>query len=324
MVAGVIGVTGAWGAAIVGCNSNGTSEADSGIADATADAQVDAKVDVLVEGQADTGQGSDADAATNPDADAEAALTDGDAGLSEAVDASAALAFPAQVAAALCDRIAACCGTSLDAATFNSALCISDELPGGFKGSSGGSDLIDAGNILFNATAAAGCLSAIGQIDCATNQISSSVETQLYQNCLGAYVGTLAVGSPCRNSIECAANEVCLPVDGGIGDAGAIGLCQPLAGQGGACGPLGQSMCSYRASGNTGLFCQEFATGAPDAALDAGSWTCEPQGALGAACAFNLDCTSFQCPGSLQCVAVEGVVTPSTCAPFAVIDAGGD
>jgi hypothetical protein len=324
LVVGMFGLAAAWGAVAAGCGDDtaSTPPADGGGTDSTTDSAVDViQGDVVGEAAKESG----------PDAGA----PDGDAGVVDsgvAYDGTAA-SFPGQLASTLCARVAACCGTSPDAATFNLALCLADE-QSGFNGSSTGSNLLDGGHLVFNAVAAQSCLDLLQQIDCTTNQIASGVEMQSYASCFATYTGTLTAGSACANTIECAPGSFCLPVDGGVGDAGAIGVCQALAGDGGACALLGnasasQSVCSDRGSGNTGLFCQSFDPSAPTEVLDAAAWTCGPQEPIGTGCAQAVDCTSFECTPlpTRQCATSIVAVSAAACTAFAVeagTDAAGD
>jgi hypothetical protein len=343
-------VTVACGAVAMGCggndDNNSPAEVDAGKSDATTD--VSADVGSRTDGQneaaasdatlgSDANAAGDADSATAVDADAGAIVEaasegDADAGIVDAApryDGSAA-SFPGQVAAATCERVAACCGVSANSPKFNFAACQAAVLPSGFNGSSTDSDLLDGGHIAFDPIAAAACISALNQIDCDTNQIPSAVERAAYLNCFAAFTGTLPSGAPCAANIECDPTNFCLPIDGGVGDAGAIGLCQPLVADGGACGNLlgtstnSQPACSYRASGNTGLFCKSFDPSNPTVSVDAAAWVCAPEEPNGTACSRNLACSSFECTaGTLQCAESLIAVTSATCTTFAV-DAGTD
>jgi hypothetical protein len=310
--------------ATVDAAMDGDATVDGGVA-MDGDAAVGVDADAASSPDADASTSADADAAVAPDADAESTA---DADAATPADASAAFGFPTQVATTLCNRIADCCGSSADAGTFNFPLCLADELPGGFKGSMTGANLFDGGNIVFDPVAAQACLTALQQVDCTTNEISGPVEAQLYLKCYGAFSGTLQVGAPCRATIECAPGSFCLPVSGGVGDAGAIGLCQAQVGDGGSCNLGGltglnqQSICSYKGSGNTGLFCRTFDPTMPSQTTDASTWTCVPQEPLGTGCLLNQECQSFACPSSDQCASVVNATSSSTCGLFA-LDAGG-
>lgn len=333
VLAGILGTTSAWGALGVGCSSNGGSP--SGGPDATADAE-DAQSDVT---QVDTSTGTDSQAADTFVADTFVADTfvatdtgtgaDADGGTPidaapDVYDASLLLAFPPQQAAARCAALAACCGMSVDASTFNLAQCVSDTLQAdGFKGSTAGVIFAPYGNINFNAASAAACLNDFTQINCTTDQIPSAAEIQLYQDCFGAYSGTLPVGAACHATIECQPGEYCNGVDGGV--------CAAVASVGGQCGTVSQnpaditpqSQCSYRGAATNGRFCQEFVTGNASELLDAAAWTCQPQLANGASCLQNQDCQSYQCGGS-GCATSIVAFSAGQCATYTITDAGGD
>jgi hypothetical protein len=275
-----------------------------------------ANMEATVEASAETGPKMDGG---GPDADAHVA----DAARS--YNGSPA-SFAAAVATNVCELLANCCGTSADAATFNFPLCYQGQLPtatsGGISGSTAGANLLDGGHIAFDPVAAQACLDILSQLDCSTNQLSSSTETQVYKECFAAYTGSLPAGSPCNGTIECVPGNYCLPVDGGAGDAGALGACQPLAAKGAGCGlfatgSAAQSVCSYRGSGNTGLFCQHFDPSMPTQNLDAAAWTCAAQEPLDAGCQQNQDCLSFACHSNV-CSTSIFVAGPKTCSTFAL------
>jgi hypothetical protein len=297
------------------------SDGDAGIG-----AESDSGTDVLTVA-ADTG--SDADASPTPDASD--AGPDGDAGVGPALNGET---FPAMVATAYCSAIAECCGTSGDASTFKWETCYNTFLPGGYGGSTVGAQYFDAGNITFNAAAAQTCLDTLAAADCTTNQVTSTDQVTLYHSCYGAYAGILEGGSPCMGSIECTPGNYCLPVDGGVPDSGATGLCQPLAGDGGGCGFLGnsgngQGVCSYRGSGSNGMWCQSISGDAGTTLLPSSEWTCQPQWPNGSECFGNQSCESFIChlasgSSALQCGAVGNWANSSTCATYDIpADAGG-
>ena len=189
----------------------------------------------------------------------------------------------------------------------------------------------------FNASQAQACLNTIAAADCTANQITAAEQGLLYQSCYAAYAGTLPAGSPCAGTIECAPGTFCSPTDGGIGDAGAIGLCQPLAGDGGACGGfgagsqgVGQTICSYRGAASDGLFCQNISGDAGSTQTDPATWTCQPQWPVGTDCYVNQDCASFIChqvgtSSVFQCANAGNWANANTCASYAIAvpDSGG-
>ena len=126
-----------------------TTDADAGTSDATP------SLDVSDDGEGDAADAGSADA----DAGSVDAGSDADAQVAPVYSGTAA-SFPGAVASTLCARVASCCGTSADAATFDFAACTAAVSPAGFNGSSTGSDLLDGGHIGFNPVAAQACLDA--------------------------------------------------------------------------------------------------------------------------------------------------------------------
>jgi hypothetical protein len=311
--------------------SDGGYQADALHDGAAPDATLASDADAGANGDTATGSDVGSDVGSDGAAHAEAgAELDADAAIDAPAYDGTAESFPGQLAATLCQRVAACCGTSTNAPTFNNAACQAEIQPGGFNGSSVGTNLLDGGHVAFNAVAAQACLDFLNQIDCETNEVPSAVEQAAVLNCYGAFAGTLSVRSPCVGTIECDPGSFCLPVDGGIGDAGAIGICQPLIEDGGACGNLlggpspSQAACSYRGSGNTGLYCKNFDPSNPSQSFDAAVWICAPQEPIGAGCERPANCASAECPlSTLQCTASIIAVTSATCASLTV-DAGAD
>ena len=278
------------GSVATGCGSGDDSgTAAPGGADATADAvhedspsgdggtgDASAKVDSSLDGTVAVDGASTTDGASIVDAttvDADGGLTDGDAstdatGTTDAVadagpDSSALLAFPTQLAAAVCQSYAACC-FGADAAAFDQAKCMSQQIVGGPGGVNADTTILDAGHVTFNQTSATACLARINSITAAcpgANSLTGPAYSALLQDCFAALSGTLDAGAPCQAAVECTTGNFCLK-DGGAGP----GVCSPLRTTGGPCGDLGntdcnfitsleESACSYRGSGNTDSSC---------------------------------------------------------------------
>ncbi len=259
------------------------------------------------------------------------ALTDSgfivpDSGIIVPMDASVAQYAPL-VAAAICDRIAACCGTAGDASTFGWGSCTAYYLAQGFNGSNAGAALVEAGTVTENPAQAQDCVSAIEAISCPANAVSAAQETQLFATCFGAFTGTVAAGAPCATTLECVPGTFCNP-----GADASSGTCQALVDAGGPCGQYGagsynasQAICSYLGSGGNGTFCNF--TNAADQLLPPTSWTCEPQKPVDAGCNRNQDCTTLLCDPGLNfnlnlCVTSEPWVIPSVCGLY--VSDGGD
>ena len=214
--------------------------------DARPDAAADVTVDVGPDATVDTGQDVAVDSApdvvvdTGADAVVDSGINLGDVGVFD----GSVVQYAPQVAAAICDRIAECCGTAGDAATFEWNKCMNFYLPFGFAGSNEGAALVDGGSVTVNPSQAQQCLSGIQAIDCTANVITSALAVQLYQTCFGAFTGTLPLAAPCQTTVQCAPGGYCGPQDAGAD--GAVGTCQALEGAGGPCAQLGPT--SYTAS----------------------------------------------------------------------------
>jgi hypothetical protein len=299
------------GLILIGCgDDNGTPADGGGAGDATTEGGPDALHEV--------GRDTSLDAAIDTFiADVRADRAEGGADVH--ADTSPVVAFQMQVADALCQELARCCFPDGGASRFDSNFCITELSHAGYENSSFGADFASRGNIAFNPDAAAACLTAIGTISNCT--VTSTLQPQLITNCFGAYVGTLEAGASCAASIECAAGLVC----------DTSSKCANLRSRGQPCGdfadatpdPLGSHFCSYRASGNTGLQCNEIDDAGMNLAPDA--TTCQPQLSVGSFCNYDTDCVppmicdlaSFTCTSNRPLI-----ITSAVCSGF-ILDAGG-
>src|SRR5579872_440974 len=252
---------------------------------------------------------------------------------------SALLAFPAQVAAATCQTFETCC--KLDAAAFDNAKCMENQLLGGPGKVNAETYLLDGGHVIFNAEAGAGCLQRIQNVDCTSNSLTGPQYTAMLADCFNALQGTLDAGQPCNGSIECAPGNFCNPAEA---DAAAVasttdsgpppkGLCAPLRMQGQPCGNLGntncngagaleQSACSYRGSGTSGESCIYISFSPSLSCLDAGAWSCEPQQSDAGRCVNDVDCRSSVCdPKTLTCVNAKSWIDTTIGCPTLMIAA---
>jgi hypothetical protein len=305
------------------------ADADATMMQGDGDATSRSDADANGSGDADSAPGTDADAGAGTDADASSSA-DGEGGsASDAGDASdaapllTAQQYPAALATAFCNSVAACCGMNGDAASFNWTSCYTGELSAGFKGASTGVQYFDAGNIVFDPVQGQNCIDVISAIDCVSNQTTSAEQAQLFKSCYATYTGTLEAGAPCSATMECAPGTFC--------SAAAGGTCTPLVGVGGNCGALGanlnlgQTMCSYRGSASNGLFCQNISGDAGTAALPTAQWTCQAQWEGGSECAGNQDCTTLIChqvsAGFDLCASAGNWANSTTCT-FYYVDAG--
>jgi hypothetical protein len=218
-----------------------------------------------------------------------------DAGSDDAQEASTAIAtFVAEVSSAWCERVAACCGTILDALTFNPSSCQGAYAAGPEGVLAGVAHVADAGRVQLNASEADYCLRGIAAIDCTANLISAAEHAALIDGCAAAVGGVQQLNQACTVDVECAGNQFC------SGDGG--GTCEQLSMDGGLCNAR-QDECSARGLGNTGLTCS--------------ATTCTPAAPLGAACSRNSDCSSRLCGGSpQQCSNATSFVTPTLCSQF--------
>jgi hypothetical protein len=322
------------GLVVVGCSSSSTEVNGPSGMDASGDganANGDSTTPMDAPPAEETGGGDGGvgptDSGEKGDADAgQIVLPDGGPVL---VDDAGVAGFPLQVATALCNRYAACCVPNLDGGAFDVQSCIANNLASGYAGGSSlGANLADGGHIVFDGLKAQSCLNQINAIDCSANLRTAVQEQTLHEACFGALSGTLGVGSPCADSIECTPGEFCDPVDGGAT------VCQPLRTAGQSCGDFGpngfvqsETACSYRGSGNTGLSCRYGVF--PNVFDDAGAWTCGGALSAGNNCFTGQDCLSLLCnpDESFVCVNAETLITPSGCSQFIVAappDAGAD
>jgi hypothetical protein len=295
----------------------------------TADAPADNAAEAAVDAGPDTADvGPDSEDAT-PDSQAEAAAdADADAPVDAGPDTAAEFAFPSQLATALCQQIALCCFPDGGTSTFDMNACAMTSAGTGFDNSSYGTFALSNGNIAFDPDAGAACLSAINSI-AGTCTVTAAIQQQIIPNCFGAFTGTLDAGASCIASMECAPGNACVPPT----DGGTIGTCAALRDAGAPCGDIGTSnyslgseFCSYRGSGDTGLFCME--TDNTGTTLPASSWTCQPQLSLTAMglCFYDTDCVSpMVCDlfNTGNCLTTSRPLTTMT-ACTAFIDAGSD
>ncbi len=247
------------------------------------------------------------------------------------VDAAALLAFPTQLAQAVCARFATCCSPAGDASAFDMSQCVTSYYNYGYQGSTTGADRLGSGNVLLDPAKAQSCLSQVAAVDCSANLRTSAQEKSILSACFGALTGTQQAGQGCASAIECAPGLFCTPAGASANDAGYTGICQALRGAGASCADFGvnnsnasETICSYRGSGNTGVVChnEDLTTGV--FFTDAAAWQCAPQQALEAGCNVNVDCTSALCdPGPdpfnnplYVCTNAETFIYPFACQTF--------
>jgi hypothetical protein len=260
------------------------------------------------------------------------------------VDAGPIPAFLTQVTATLCTKLQTCCAGPLEGGTFNMAQCTASLAATGYAGMNfGAAYALEAGVLTYDPARAASCLTDINAIDCTSNVITSAQQQAILTDCVAAVQGSLSGDAGCLYSVECAPGTFCATPP----TAGGPGTCVPLRGDGGACGNfgslantydygLGEEACSFRRTGNTGLFCyqRDLTTGMD---IDGGpaAWSCTPANAVGTGCNVDQECASGLCdPGPpgfgytypdgsvtfgmvYQCAASTPFTYLNTCLPFA-------
>jgi hypothetical protein len=295
-----------------GCGSGSTPTPTP---DASGDSPADSTV--IMDSALDTTPPPDTQADTMA-ADADAGpTTDGEAG---GPDASQIFQFPGRVSQAYCQRLQTCCAPSDGGFDFN--FCVTSTLGQGGVGGDGlgnynGLIPNNGGAITFNSAMAQSCLTDIANIPC--GMITSQALLQIRNDCYGALVGTIAVGSNgCTTNLDCAPGGYCNIV----GDAGS-GQCTALVAGGGGC--AFNEQCTYRGTGQPAQFCNTSLT--PP--------SCVPQAMAAAACGFTFfyeqECTTELCvqaPGGggmcgTTTVFSDPGVAGGICASLGPQDAGG-
>lgn len=334
------------GFAATGCNGGGggTGPVGDGGEDATSDSMADTSPGTDGQSQ-DTGSDSmaapdtatavDSGMATDTGTAVDSSSTDASSDAGAVGDASLYLAFATSQAQAICNFYLGCCpgGT----AAYNMAECVAVYQQYGWEGNVPLAlrDLSE-GNLAINTTQALNCVSQIATLDSHCGTQTAAEWTAVTQACELVVTGTLPQGSgPCHTSFECASNSYCsTTVDGGV--------CAPLATQGQPCdistladslngkntgNPVTDYVCSYLASGNTGLFCD--IVDSPDASTYG---TCQPLRAAGQPCGTSnfsyyddqACVTSAQlCGDNNLCGSTISNPYPGTCDFYKIQDAGG-
>jgi hypothetical protein len=265
----------------MGHDADASTAADASDADGSLQRDADSST------AADSSDGatSDADgAAFDADGSSEADAADATDGDAEA-GPNAAQQYLVQYAQALCDGFYTCCeryDSGIDNAqvagcedmVVSGNLAWETTLPSPGTFAAGKLDVSDAG--------AAACLGALPNLACGT--FSASQYQTVTNDCLGVFVGTVALNAPgCIDSFECASGYCNLPTDGGAG------TCSALVGAGGAC--VTQDMCSQASLAVT-MYCTTQVTGN-------GTGTCQPLLADGANCGgADQACASGICGGN--------------------------
>lgn len=226
--------------------------------------------------------------------------------------------FDKVLATELCNSLSRCCyGTATPAAdggadggTFNRASCESAYLRVGFEGSNAGNELKDGGKVTLDQVAADDCVNKVKALGCS---LAGAEFKTIRSACFGAYAGTGGAGASCAGSIECKKGFFCKTLDGGAG------ACEALRADGGACGDFDEEVageaCSYRGSGNTGMYCKFYDYGT-NTSIPQNQWACSPSNGANAKCASSLWCNETICNNDNTCVTPEKYFD-SACTVFA-------
>ena len=233
--------------------------------------------------------------------------------------------FKDEVSNALCARVASCCAAATPAYSLDSAAChaVYDKL--GFEATARGMLVASPAKVTVDEAAKATCLSEISNVaDCS---ISSATLKTAVGDCIAALNGSVAIGSACAATIECAGTSVCEKNAAGAGKCAALRTagqsCQMLYTTGGNVGlrdNLAQDLCSKRGGGQSALFCDGYDFVAGAYRVEA-TWTCSAAKGLGAGCNSDPYCGSLVCapygdPNQFTCVANTMFVTPTLCTAF--------
>ena len=279
-------------------DATGTTDGtlDSPVESSTADSPLDAPTS-----SSDAGDGG----LPPPDGPEQVDASDGSAC---GVAVPSADGFLGAVAQAACGTLARCCDLG---ASFNMPLCLSlFDTPPSILGVGNATPFIDGGRLSYQPAASCGCLEAISNLGCGF--ISSDGLSALRDACFGALEGTVPIanadgGSACASSFECEPGSFCtVEYPGDLADA-ALGTCQPLVGDGGAC--TTDNQCDYLTNGHPASYC-----GADN--------TCIPQKDAGELCTKSSACQSNFCSGT--CAGGIVFASAATCVTFtlAAPDAG--
>jgi hypothetical protein len=138
---------------------------------------------------------------------------------------------------------------------------------------------IDSGAIQFDAAKAAACVAQIGSTPC--SGLLSMGDMNPVADCEGAFVGTIAEGSACGTSDECAGEAVC------VTEEACPGTCVAQVDEGGECNG-NDEICKSPTSCVAGICTAPLADGA----------ACEEGN--GAECDDGLECTMGTCQAAME------------------------
>ena len=242
-----------------------------------------------------------------------------DSGADVIVDAGLKVeTYAEQIADTICNALTRCCfgnanvpeGGTVDAGdagagTFDRGECLNLYSRLGFESSNFGL-AIAQGNVVVNQAKGAECIAKINGMMC---DLTGASLKEIRSACFLALEGQLKNGDACRTSLECSAGLFCLPGDGGAGDGGVVGTCEPLRTAGQNCSiqdtgdpavdsTTSEIACSWRGGGDTNLRCASYDAVTGAYKEDRSQWTCEPAVANGAICNTTVSCADGICdPG---------------------------
>jgi len=182
---------------------------------------------------------------------------------------------------------------------------------------------ITAGRVTYSSTQGAACNTAVGQLTCASLDLSNPVPPA----CTAALTGTVSNGNTCYNSVDCLSGSYCTAQ---ISSAPCPGTCQPFLAAGAVCTSSDQCGPSAECTGTTPMTCVTLSTAAGGACPCAGNLWCDtgntaggPNGTCTAFLGTGATCTSSTaCGGGKVCVGTVANPTPTTCQPS--VGSGGD
>ena len=240
--------------------------------------------------------------------------------------------FQEMVSTALCGRAAACCRSGNSGYLASPTKCRDDYALAGFDGTA--RDLLKASgaHLSINATAKSSCLLALGDTTACSSSTTTLTpgETNAAElaNCIAAVTGSVANGGSGVTSAQCGTSSVCVHAANGTA------TCQALRAVGASCEvldksgsedqryDLGQELCSNRAGGATGNFCDGYDFVHSTYKTES-TWTCQQESmTTGTACGTDAACSTNVCApvdattGALTCVLSTPFVNTDVCSAF--------
>lgn len=244
---------------------------------------------------------SDDTIVTHNDASVDADTSTPDTGVEDAnpdvlIDAGLTFeSFREKLADTFCRSVARCCfgdpnlagDAGVDGGFYNQALCLQMGQSNGFEGSLLFNE--DAGTpLILNQAQALECMAKLEAISCTLGREEFVAARAA---CFNAVRGTATVGATCMTGIDCVPGSFCNR---------ATGKCEALRPEDGGCGDFDPSTgnpdeaCSWRASGDTNLFCDSWDFVASDF-RPTQEWRCQRARANGQLCINSTSCAEGLC-----------------------------